>query len=159
MAVSLVPKFSKEEIKKMLEKKRRSIQKTILLNMQRIGEEFVRRARNNRTYKDRTGNLRSSIGYVVLHNGQQLYQSFQEFPPGEGTKGAAGVRNGVKKAKDLIEDARRRFPKGFVLIGVAGMEYAAAVEANGMDVITNASIAAEADLRAAIKRIKKKAGR
>jgi hypothetical protein len=159
MAVSIVPKFTKKEISQMLEKKRKSIHRAILLNMQRIGEEFVKRARNNKTYKDRTANLRSSIGYVVLYNGQQLYQSFQEFPPAEEQKGKAGVSNGVEKAKDLVEDAKRRFPKGFVLIGVAGMEYAAAVEANGMDVITNASIAAEADLRAAVKRITKKTGR
>ncbi len=146
MAVIVVPKFTKKQIRQMLTEKRQRIHDAILLNLKRIGEQFVTRSRDNDTYKDRTGNLRSSIGYVILHNGEQMFESFV-------SKGGA---QGVSKARELVDEVKGNFPQGFVLIGVAGMSYAAAVEARGYDVITSGSIQAETDLKFAIQRISKK---
>jgi hypothetical protein len=118
----------------------------ILLNLHRIGESFVTEARNTETYKDRTGNLRSSIGYIILHNGEQLFESFK----------STGGKDGVSKAREVVDEIKQKFPSGFVLIGVAGMDYAAAVEAKGYDVITSSALQAETSLRIAIKRIESK---
>lgn len=151
MAVSLVPKFTRAEITAYLQEQQARIARVILLRLQRIGEEFVKNARENGTYQDRTGNLRSSIGYVVLQDGVQIRQNFQRFPGKEG-KGK-GKSKGVQQAKEVIDEVKKNFPKGFVLIGVAGMDYAAAVESRGYDVLTASSITAERDLQSAVRTI------
>ena len=88
------------------------------------GEDFNNNARNLRTYRDRTGNLRSSIGYLILSNRQRVQESF----PGDKQVGVAnGRQEAMKKAGN---------DKGVVIVGVAGMEYGRDVEARGYDVIT-----------------------
>ena len=39
--------------------------------LQRAGEEFVKIARKKKSYQDQTGNLRSSIGYVITNSLQK----------------------------------------------------------------------------------------
>lgn len=151
MAVSIRPNFTARDIARLIQVRKKRIEDVIILNLMRIGEEFVTLARDTNTYKDRTGNLRSSIGYIVLKNGAEVAQNFKQ-----ATGGARVNRKGVGAAKDLIAEARKKFPTGYVLIGVAGMQYAAAVESKGFDVITGASQQAESMLRAAIIRIKNK---
>ncbi|MEO6610744.1 MAG: hypothetical protein ABIT05_01385 [Chitinophagaceae bacterium] len=146
MAVVVVPKFNKQQIRAMLGERKERIKAAILLNLQRIGETFVTQARDTDTYKDRTGNLRSSIGYVILYNGEQMFESFK----------STGGPQGVEKARQVVEEVKQNFPSGYVLIGVAGMNYAAAVEAKGFDVITSSALHAETALRVAIKRIESK---
>jgi hypothetical protein len=157
MAVKLSFKLTNSDIKKMLQQRKERIEQAILLRLQRIGEEFVTNARDNATFKDQTGNLRSSIGYVILKDGKQISANFQRFPKVKGAKKAAG-KSGVQAAKDAISNAKANFSTGLVLIGVAGMDYAAAVESKGYDVITASSILAENSLKTAIKTIDSKAG-
>jgi len=146
MAVVIVPKFTRAQIKERMVQEKQRLYEVVLLNLKRVGELFVKSAREQDTYKDRTGNLRSSIGYVILYNGQQMFESFK----------SAGGPLGVGKAKEVIEEVKTKYPRGFVLIGVAGMDYAAAVEAKGYDVISASSIEAATGLRVAINRISKK---
>jgi len=86
-----------------------------------IGEQFVVRAREIRTYHDITGNLRASIGYVILKDGKILK--------------ATKVERFDLIADYIVREVQKY--RGLVLIGFAGMEYAAAVEAKNYDVITN----------------------
>lgn len=144
MAVSLTPKFNQSNMAKVLADRKKRIEEAILLRLQRIGEQFVTNARQKADFTDRTGNLRSSIGYVILKNGQQLVENFQQ---------RAGGPEGEEKAREVMEEAKKKFPTGFVLIGVAGMDYAAAVESNGYDVITSSAGLAESALRTAITKI------
>ena len=59
--------------------------------LMRVGEECVNYARVNGGYLDQTGNLRSSIGYVVMDNGKIISQSgFKKVK--EGTFGATSGR-------------------------------------------------------------------
>lgn len=139
------PKFSKADINKMVEGKLQALYKAIISRLEFVGEHFVINTRLNGNYKDRTGNLRSSTGYVILRDGFQLSENF-----------TGRTKEGVLFAKKAIDDIRKRFPKGFVLIGVAGMVYAAAVESKGYDVITNSSIQAANDLRRGFKELEKK---
>jgi len=149
MAVKLVFKLNKSDIRKLLNERKQRIEQALLLRLLRIGEEFVTNARNNATFTDRTGNLRSSIGYVILKDGKQIEQNFQRVGKG---------KSGVAVAKEVAKEAATNFPTGYVLICVAGMDYAAAVESKGYDVITSSSILAEGSLKNAIKTIESKAG-
>ena len=45
--------------------------------LQRAGEEFVKLARKKGNYQDHTGNLRSSIGYVIVKDGDILTENYE----------------------------------------------------------------------------------
>jgi hypothetical protein len=126
-------------------------QKKMLMLLQAAGEQFVKIAREEGSYKDRTGNLRSSIGYVIVSDGTILEYAFQK--ASEGSEGDKGVDAGYELAKKISTS----YTTGMVLIGVAGMNYALAVEAiKGLDVITGASIQTEQWLKKALKAISNK---
>lgn len=138
--------FKMSDIKKLLEQKQRQVEQAFFMALKRVGEEFVSNARQMGAYKDDTGNLRSSIHYLIIKNGQVLYDTS---PSGSG--------EGAKKAARMIARLTGRLsakhPNAFILIGVAGMEYAAAVESKGFDVITGAGQIAAESLRKALQRI------
>ncbi len=85
-----------------------------------IGETCLSEARLNGNYRDRTGNLRNSIGYVVVMDGKIIRE--------------AGGDAGRKFARDMA----REFPKGLVLIMATGMNYSSYVAARGYNVIDSA---------------------
>lgn len=91
---------------------------------QRTGEEFVNDCKDNHhgRWENRTGNLESSIGYVIYYNGQVVSKAFD------------GNAEGTTEAEKTAKKAAGK--SGLVLIGVAGMQYAAALEAKGYNVIT-----------------------
>lgn len=116
--------------------------------LQAAGEMFVKYARESGMYINRTGNLRSSIGYVIVENGKMLESNFEK------TSGGTDGEEGVQKAKRLASELANTYSTGLVLIGVAGMEYAIYVEAmESKDVITAANIKTEAWMKAAIKTV------
>jgi hypothetical protein len=148
VAVRIEPKFTSADIRRVLLEKREVIERALLSTIQREAEKAIAHARSVNTYKDQTGNLRSSVGYVILFNGQQVFESF----PGANAEGA---NEGAKVARA----SARAYPSGFVLIVVAGMNYGAAVEAKGFDVLTTAAIQSSADLRKAMEELTKKIGK
>ncbi len=138
MVIKINPKYTSEQIRKMLSDRVSKLDTAILANFRYIGEKFVKNARENGNYRDRTGNLRNSIGYVILRNGVQLYENFRqtasvqvEVKSGK-NKGqmrkTTGSKEGVERGRQAAQEAAKSFPKGYVLICVAGMEYAGAVE-------------------------------
>ncbi len=137
--------FTGAGIAKVLQKKVDNINKAVFDRLSRVGEKFVTNARDNDTYKDQTDNLRSSIGYIILKDGVQLQSNFQG-------KNQVGVGRGRQVAEEVAD----QYPKGWVFIGVAGMDYAAKVEKNGYDVITASSIIAENNLRKGLASLSKK---
>ena len=98
--------------------------------LSRAGENAVTFARNLDTYKDQTANLRNSIGYVIVHDGKIVSNLFS----GSGD----GAAKGQSYAKKIASEAGGLNSKGWILIVVAGMEYAAYVEAKGYDVLSGA---------------------
>lgn len=146
------PQFTKADIRKFIDQQTRNIENAIISRFQLIGEEFVKMARSKTAmqggFGDITGNLRSSIGYIVVHNGNIIDEDFQTHRTGSEGKG-----KGQEFAKKVASD----YPVGFALIVVAGMEYAAAVEnRHHKDVITGSSLIAEAMLKKAIANLKAK---
>ena len=120
--------FNPAAIQRYLSEKMEAVNDKVLESLQYTGEEFVTKARLIGNYENRTSNLRSSIGYIILKDGKIIDKDFQ------GDK-ARGKEAGIKAATDVAS----QFPKGYVLIGVAGMNYAAAVESKGYDVITGSA--------------------
>ena len=69
---------------------------------------------------DHSGNLRSSIGYIILYDGRRVHENFKVVN-GRGEEG-------MQKAKSFADELQKKYPSGIVLIIMAGMEYAAYVE-------------------------------
>ncbi len=122
------PKFKIAAINQYLQSQIDTYEDKVIEALHYQGDEFVEDALRNRTFGDRTGNLAASIGYIILKDGKEIFSRF------DGDK-SEGVKNGKKIAAEVAE----KQSTGFVLIGVAGMSYAAAVESMGYDVITGSA--------------------
>tara|TARA_Y100001963_G_C6730766_1_gene423785 strand:+ start:799 stop:1242 length:444 start_codon:yes stop_codon:yes gene_type:complete len=122
--------FGMNQVRDYLQEKVDRIEQGTLEALQYAGEEFVNNARMNGAYTDRTGNLRASIGYVILKDGKEIYSSF----PGETEQGPKVARRESKRI--VLDEVSQTDYRGYVLVGIAGMQYAAAVESLGYDVIT-----------------------
>ena len=119
----------------------------ILIQLRVLGEKCVNHARQiDKTigFEDQTGNLRSSLGYVIYLNGKPVGENFEKVRGGN-----EGLEKGRKLAKEIAGD----YPRGFLLVVVAGMEYAVYVEANNRDVLTSAEHLAEKKLPEMLKQI------
>lgn len=102
--------------------------------LQHAGEEFVKIARKKGNYQDRTGNLRSSIGYVIVKDADILTENYEQSTSG------TDKQTGMREAKRLVSELIPLYKKGWVLIGVAAMPYAVYVEAiDNLDVISIAT--------------------
>jgi len=154
--MGITPLFKQEDVLKQLNLGKEMIEDQILRVLKFVGEEFAKNARARvtetiyeRTVYDKhgnarerqpwelTGNLRSSIGYFVLKNGEVIDQKFQDNPAG----------------KEAAEKLLNKIPNkdGLQLIGVAGMDYASYVESRGFDVITTSGDIAIVSLKRKIK--------
>ena len=126
--------WSDREVERMFDYFVDRAEERIYKLLQRAGEEFVKIARKKGNYKDRTGNLRSSIGYVIVKDGDILTENYELSE--EGSERYPGMR----EAKRLISDLIGVYSKGWVLIGVAAMPYAVYVEAiDNIDVVSLAA--------------------
>lgn len=112
------------------------IHRAIETVIQFIGEECVRIAREQGTYNDITGNLRNSIGYVLVRNGDIICKNFEERVASKVIDAANG--KGILQGQALAEELAKRFTKGYALIVVAGMHYAHYVESLNKDVLDSA---------------------
>ena len=112
------------------------IHKAMITVLQYIGEECVRQARENGNYIDHTGNLRNSIGYVLLCDGNIISSNFEERVQSTVVNKANGM--GVLEGKKLAEKLAKDFTKGYALIVVAGMNYAYYIETLNKDVLDSA---------------------
>lgn len=65
---------------------------------------------------------------MILKDGEPIKSSFN-----------GGKEEGRSKAKEAAAEVATEYPRGYVLIGVAGMNYAAAVESKGFDVISGSA--------------------
>jgi hypothetical protein len=148
--MGLRPTFNQGDIAKRFVNALERVEKAILMRFQYIGEQFIKEARANGDYLDQTGNLRSSIGYLILKNGEVYKENFSK--AGRGSDQKQGLEKGLAYAQSIVESS----PSGYVLIVVAGMEYAAAVESKGRDVLTGSSYGAETALKQAIQQIANK---
>ena len=119
--------YNSGDLRRYVQRYESNIQKAIVAMLQRRGEQFVSEARQESTYNDRTGNLRSSLGYFIYYGKTAIEKNLR------------GKSKGISAASEVVQELPKK--KGiYYLIGVAGMSYAASVESKGYNVITNQSI-------------------
>lgn len=123
------------EIDRYIEEQVERMTNAVIYNLQYVGERCLNTARETNSYKDRTGNLRSSLGYVIVVDGKIQYQSDFKVV----MQGNSGTKSGIQYAKEVV----RQFPEGIALIVVAGMNYAAYVSATGRDVLDSSELLAD----------------
>lgn len=117
-------------IERTLERKKQALIYSLLA----IGEQVRNEAVLNGSYKDQTRHLRGSVGYILVVDGQ-LYNSGNF---GKNDSPSDAKEEGRKFAESLV----RKYPKGVVLICVAGKNYAAYVAAKGYNVIDSSELLA-----------------
>ncbi|PZX18106.1 hypothetical protein LX69_01143 [Breznakibacter xylanolyticus] len=147
--------FRYSDIEKALKSDLIAIEANIIRIMKRCGNEFVTDAKNGLNisssafpkgdYKDQTANLRSSIGYVIMRDNEVIEQNID----GTGQGMSAG----------LAALRARQSGTGYRLIGVAGMEYASALESKGYNVISSQKETTLINLSDRLKKFSKQLGK
>ncbi|WP_343679995.1 hypothetical protein [Chryseobacterium arthrosphaerae] len=115
----------------------------IIRIMRVVGEDAVNEARSyakQNDWQDVTGNLRSSIGYVITLNGSIVGENFEKIQGPQPT-----TKDGKKIGYDLAIDIAKALPE-IALVIVAGMNYASTVESRGRNVLTSAELKAKLKL-------------
>lgn len=136
------------EITQYLEKRIGELRWKIIEAFKYVGEMAINEARNNHRYANQSGNLQSSIGYCVLNKGDVIFGGRDSFKVEK--NGQEGAKGGWEFLQRLISE----HPTGIVLIVVAGMEYAAYVEAKNLNVLDSAEQLAEKLLPQVLKSLK-----
>ena len=176
MKIKFEPDFTGVDIEKITKDYLKRVVKVTQNELMQIGLQFVKEARSkiptevyhsiagdarmaasltggsiNLTsadgFNDDTGNLRSSIGFIILYDGEIVHTDFQQSP--QGTDKATGVTTGTDYAEKLGLDHLN----GWAIITVAGMEYAGYIEALGYDVITGSTLGAQKKLEKAFQNV------
>lgn len=122
------------------------LEQAVMFVMSYLGERLAAYAKDHHTYTDRTGNLTNSIGYAIAKNGNIVQYSGTDQP---------GVAS-EESLKVAVEMARR-LPADYSLLIVAGMNYAAYVEAKGYDVILPAQLMCAKEFPKMMKTLQAKA--
>lgn len=150
MKNGMTPLFSGDDVERWFDHFQGRAEEKILKLLRAGGEKFVDIARKSGSYRDQTGNLRSSIGYVIAKEGDVIIENFKR-----SDKGINGGE-GMSKGRQLAEEVSLSFSDGYILVGVAGMDYAVAVEARGQEVVTGANTQCNEYLKKALQSVYKK---
>ena len=136
---------TQQEIDGYIERQIERMKDALVYNLQYVGEQCLNAARQSQAYRDQTGNLRSSLGYVLAVDGKVVGQS----SPTVILNGAEGAKSGARYAREIAG----RYPEDIVLVVVAGMQYAAYVAARRGDVLDSAELLAERLVPQVLKRL------
>ena len=112
------------------------------------GESFVAAARDNREFRDDTGNLQSSIGYVIVKDRRIIWKAFKGI-------GKTTTSEGKASGERLAQAIALTIKDSLALVGVAGMEYGIYVEARGIDVISGSIPETRKIMSEIVKNLKK----
>lgn len=134
MGIRMTTKLS--EVHDMLMREAERVERLTIRALSKLGEQCVTKIRDragDKSWYDQTGNLRSSVGYVIAHNKNIIqYSTFNQVKQGS---------EGVKTGKDLAKELAKTYSNNYVLIVVAGMNYAEFVEAmDNKDVLSSTEL-------------------
>ena len=134
-----------------INRKREEYEQEVISNYQLVGEACVAHVRSLPSlsradfpnpkkipphkpyFIDLWGNLRSSVGYVIVKDGEIVSKG-----------GFEAVKSSAKDGEQYAESLASKYPTGIVLIVVAGMIYASRVQNEyGYDVLTSAELLAD----------------
>lgn len=140
MGITMKTKMS--DINKLIMSEIDRVELITVRALSKLGDECVKVARDRTpeaSWTDWSGNLRSSIGYVIAHNGKIIhYSDFKQVKQGN---------EGTKVGKYLATEIVKRTVGDYVLVVVAGMNYAEYVEArDNKDVLATPELFANKEL-------------
>lgn len=139
--MGITANFTKDDVKARFDAFLDEIQRKQIARLQRLGEMCLIEARTNKGYMMQTGALLSSTGYSVFVDGVAVHTQFDAASGAQSDAAAKGVKAGQTLADQIGKET-----KGVALVVVAGMNYAAYVEAKGRNVLTSAEHLAEREL-------------
>lgn len=149
MGIRMTTKLS--EVHDMLMREAERVERLTIRALSKLGEQCVTKIRDragDKSWYDQTGNLRSSVGYVIAHNKNIIqYSTFNQVKQGS---------EGVKTGKDLAKELAKRYSNNYVLIVVAGMNYAEFVEAmDNKDVLASTELLAREQVPLMLEKLKR----
>lgn len=139
--MAIKPNFTKDDVRKRFDAFLNEIEKKQIARLQRLGEMCLVEARTNKGYMMQTGALLSSTGYEVFVDGVAIHSQFDAASGAESNAAEIGIKSGQSIAETIGKGT-----KGIALVVVAGMNYAAYVEAKGYNVLSSAEHIAEREL-------------
>lgn len=139
--MAIKPNFTKDDVRKRFDAFLNEIEKKQIARLQRLGEMCLVEARTNKGYMMQTGALLSSTGYEVFVDGVAIHSQFDAASGAESNAAETGIKSGQSIAETIGKGK-----KGIALVVVAGMNYAAYVEAKGYNVLSSAEHLAEREL-------------
>lgn len=107
----------------------------VLEAMKKACWDTVAEARVSGSYTDRTGNLRSSIGYIIKRGGRTVDENFTA-----AGSGSTSGDEGINKARGVAERVSTMYGDQLVAVLVAGEDYAVYVESMGYEVISGSML-------------------
>jgi len=138
---------NKKEIDNYLLRYGDRIDKALIYQLEYLVASLENHAKLNAGYIDQSTNLKSSIGGVILKNGKAI--SYKGF--------SSGTSDGISQGRSFIDSLINNFPEGYVVILVAGMEYATYVENyHNLNVLKKSELKMQDDLRIMLEKFKKK---
>lgn len=149
MGIRMTTKLS--EVHETLMREAERVERLTIRALSKLGEQCVTKIRDragDKSWYDQTGNLRSSVGYVIAHNKNIIqYSTFNQVKQGS---------EGVKTGKDLAKELAKRYSNNYVLIVVAGMNYAEFVEAmDNKDVLASTELWAREQVPLMLEKLKR----
>ena len=99
MRNGMTPLFTYDELEKWFDRFQSKAEDKMLVFLQAGGEKFIEVARRSGSYKDQTGNLRSSIGYIIAKDGEVVTENFKEGD--KGTDKTTGKYKGRRLAEEV----------------------------------------------------------
>ena len=149
MGIRMTTKLS--EVHDMLMREAERVDRLTIRALSKLGEQCVTKIRDragDKSWYDQTGNLRSSVGYVIAHNKNIIqYSTFNQVNQGS---------EGVKTGKDLAKELAKRYSNNYVLIVVAEMNYAEFVEAmDNKDVLASTELWAREQVPLMLEKLKR----
>lgn len=139
--MAIKPNFTKDDVRKRFDAFLNEIEKKQIARLQILGEMCLVEARTNKGYMMQTGALLSSTGYEVFVDGVAIHSQFDAASGAESNAAESGIKSGQSIAETIGKGT-----KGIALVVVAGMNYAAYVEAKGYNVLSSAEHLAEREL-------------
>ncbi len=135
---------NKKGLEKYLANQIKRIESILIRELEILVAQLENHAKLNAGYEDQTSNLKSSIGGVVLKNGRPI--TF---------KGFSGKSDGTSIGLEFLNSLISEHGKGYVILVVAGMNYASYVENfHGLNVLKKTELKMERDIPKILKRLK-----
>lgn len=133
-----------DEVIKYIKKQADKVSNLFIDDLDYVGSKvvtYIRHRGPDESWVDQTGNLRSSIGYVIVKDGEIVRRS--GFGVVNGPKRDDSTEDGSRIGLSYAEQLSSSYTKGYALIIVAGMNYASYVEAiDSKDVLASGEIEA-----------------